>query len=105
MALSMSDTLGHDHGQRCECVVNHNPNPMELNKHHIHPLGMGGTDTGDNVVWLCPTSHANVHELLRHWVRNEGEPPWSVRQFFSPYIRDIAEDGYRRWFASQEPVI
>lgn len=93
---------GHDFGKQCVCVSDHNPNPMELNKHHIHPLGMGGADTEDNIVWLCPTSHANVHELLRAWVKNEGEPSWNVRKHFSPYVRDIAEDGYRRWVASQE---
>lgn len=101
----MTETIaileGHDDGQRCICVRDHNPNPMELHKHHIHPLGMGGTDTDDNIVWLCPTSLANVHELLRAWVKYEGEPPWSIRQRFSPYIRELAIDGYMRWFASR----
>lgn len=96
----MSAVGGHDEGQVCACVSSHVPKPMELNKHHIHPLGMGGEDVPANVVWLCPTAHANVHELLRAWVKYEGEPPWEIRRNFSPYIRDVAEDGYRRWFAS-----
>lgn len=86
---------GHDTGQKCICVANHNPNPMELNRHHIWPLGMGGPDTEENTVWLCPTAHANVHELLRAYIRYEGSPPWEIRRQFSPYIRAIAEEGYK----------
>lgn len=86
---------GHDAGQYCLCVAEHRPSPQELHRHHIWPLGMGGPDTEENVVWLCPTSHTNVHELLRAWVKYEGEPPWEIRRFFSPYIRDLAEQGYR----------
>lgn len=98
----MDKLEGHDDGQVCVCVSNHNPNPMELNRHHIHPIGFDppGENAEHNIVWLCPTAHANVHELLRAWVKYEGEPPWSIRKHFSPYIRDVAEDGYRRWFAS-----
>lgn len=85
---------GHDLGEECKCVQNHNPNPMELNRHHVWPLGMGGPDSDDNVEWLCPTSHANVHELLRAYVKYEGQPPWEVRKYFSPYIRNLASRGY-----------
>lgn len=103
--IAPEDVRGsHDEGAVCECVADHNPNPMELNRHHIHPLGFNppGERTPDNEVWLCPTSHANVHELLRAWVKYEGEPPWEVQRRFSRYIRWLAEDGYRRWIASQE---
>lgn len=72
---------------------------MELNRHHILPLSEGGPDVPDNIVWLCPTSHVNVHELLRAWVKYEGEPPWDIRKHFSPYIREIAAEGYRRMTA------
>lgn len=91
------DTLpitGHDADQLCGCVSRHVPAPQELNRHHIHPLGEGGVDTEDNVEWLCPTSHANVHELLRAWLKYEGEPPWAIRKHFSPYIRELAARGF-----------
>lgn len=87
---------GHDAGQFCNCVTDHNPNPMELHRHHIHPLGHGGQDTEDNEVWLCPTAHSNVHELLRAFLKYEGLPPWEIRKSFGPYIRDLAEQGYER---------
>lgn len=92
----MNDSLGHDHGKSCACVATHTPAPQELNRHHIYPLGEGGTDAPDNVVWLCPTSHVNVHELLREIIRYEGDPPWDIRKRFGPYIRELAYEGYRR---------
>lgn len=86
----------HDEGRICVCVANHNPNPMELHRHHIKPLAFGGTRTPDNEVWLCPTSHANVHELLREIIRHEGDAPWDIRKRFGLYIRDLADEGWRR---------
>lgn len=86
--------MGHDQGQTCVCVADHRPSPQELHRHHVWPLAEGGPDTEDNLVWLCPTSHVNVHELLRPWQANEGEPPWEVRCRFGPYIRDLARRGY-----------
>lgn len=94
---------GHDVGEHCACVNNHNPNPMELHQHHIWPMGMNGPDVEDNVVWLCPTSHVNVHELLRAWVKYESKPPWSIRKFFSPYIRALAAEGFNRWMDAGRP--
>lgn len=85
---------GHDLGEECRCVSNHNPNPMELNRHHIWPLGMGGPDTSDNIEWLCPTTHVNVHELLRAYEKYEGDPPWEIRKHFSPFVRTLAARGY-----------
>lgn len=87
--------MGHDHGATCVCVADHNPNPVELNLHHIWPKASGGPDADWNLVWLCPTSHVNVHELLREWFRAGGEPAWVIRSRFNPYVRAIAEDGWR----------
>lgn len=65
--------MGHDDGAECVCISEHNPAPMELTHHHVWPLGMGGPDTPDNLVWLCPTAHYNVHELLRWFIRYNGD--------------------------------
>jgi hypothetical protein len=101
----------HDAGRVCICVKNHTPEPQELTGHHIHPLGMGGPDVPGNVVWLCPTSHYNVHEVLREWIRYKGEPPWDEdrrgfigRKRFSPYIRDLAKEGFRRVCLSRSGI-
>jgi hypothetical protein len=92
----MESLAAHDMGQTCRCVLHHNPNPMELHRHHVLPLAWGGQATPDNEVWLCPTSHANVHELLRAHERYEGAVPWAIRKRFSIYIRSLAADGWKR---------
>lgn len=91
--------MTHDAGARCECVAEHRPEPDELEIHHVVPLGMGGPDVASNRVWTCPTTHANVHVLLRAWCKVKGEPPWETRRRFSPYVRALAERGYRGWMA------
>lgn len=87
--------MGHDVGADCHCVVTHVPQPEELHRHHIWPLADGGPDEEWNWVWLCPTSHVNVHELLREYRRNAGCPPWVTRRRFGPYIRALADKGWR----------
>lgn len=87
--------MSHDEGLECRCVTRHVPEPQELQLHHIWPLYAGGPDTPENIIPLCPTSHANVHELIRHYDRHKGEPPWPVCRRYSPFIRDLAERGWR----------
>lgn len=89
--------MAHDADFECLCVMEHNPNPMELHLHHILPLYLGGDDVPKNLIPLCPTSHANVHELLREWMKANGKPTWAVRHKFGPYIRFLAELGYTAW--------
>jgi hypothetical protein len=79
---------------RCLCVADHQPEPQSLDRHHIWPLGMEGPDTPGNIVVICPTTHRNVHELLRAWVAWQGQPPWEIRRHFSPYARQLAHQGY-----------
>ena len=63
--------MTHDEGQRCHCVTDHRPDPLELAKHRILPGEFGGTYAKANVVWLCPTTHVNVHEILRLLLEGE----------------------------------
>ena len=62
--------MSHDQGQLCVCVSEHRPAPLELAAHHVWPSFMGGPDTVDNLIWLCPTTHINVHEILREMVKD-----------------------------------
>lgn len=94
--------MAHDEGAICLCSNDHQPNPRELHSHHIWPLYAGGLDTPSNRVWICPTSHVNVHELLAEYGRQGGEPPWSYRRHFGGYVRDLAATG---WKAMLTPVI
>lgn len=98
--------MSHDHGRACLCRATHAPHPLELERHHVWPLGMGGPDTADNVVWTCPTTHTNTHELLRLLMR-VGPLTWGeVGAMYdvpvSRYAYDLAVEGYRRVLAAIE---
>lgn len=77
-------------GPVCPCVADHNPNPMRPERHHVWPLGMGGDDDPANLLYLCPTTHENVHLLILLWKRHGGEPPWSERRRFGQFAQDLA---------------
>lgn len=93
--------MSHDTGAICLCRATHSPHPLELNEHHILPLAMGGPDVPSNRVFICPTGHANVHELLRHMLR-DGPLTWGeVGAMYdvpvSRYAFDLAHEGLRRF--------
>lgn len=93
--------MSHDAGRSCRCQADHRPHPLELERHHIWPLGMGGPDVDANIEWLCPTAHTNVHEILRHFMRS-GLLTWGqvLALYDSPVSRvayEVAVEGYRRW--------
>lgn len=95
--------MSHDLGRACACRTTHAPHPLELERHHIWPSGMGGPDTEDNVVFVCPTTHTNTHELLRLFMR-DGPLTWTdVGEIYdvpvSRYAFDLAHEGYRRFMA------
>lgn len=85
----------HDTGQHCHCVSEHVPQPQELERHHIRPKANGGSDDPSNLVWLCPTTHMNVHELMRFYFKWNGNVPWEMRRKFNKLARYLAERGYR----------
>lgn len=86
--------MSREPGARCECVARHRPKPMQLHRHHIWPKAEGGPDKG-NLIWLCPTAHANVHEYLALLRDLGGGRPSNWREF-SPFVRALAELGWRR---------
>ncbi len=93
--------MSHDLGQTCLCQADHRPTPLELEAHHIWPKGMGGPDMESNRVWVCPTTHTNTHEILRHFMR-AGPLTWGeVLAMYdvpvSRYAYALAAEGYRRW--------
>lgn len=94
--------MAHDEDQECRCVAAHRPGVMEGTFHHILPQGMGGADTLDNRVYVCPTTHYNVHEILREMVRREAPLSYYECQVWSPrpvarYAWALAAEGYRRY--------
>jgi hypothetical protein len=97
---------GHDGGRHCQCVAEHRPAPLELNRHHILPLEHGGPDVAGNIAWLCPTAHVNVHELLRLIIARGGRLPWAEAlelypQQLNRYAYALAHEGWTRMQASR----
>ncbi len=96
--------MSHDEGQRCMCVAEHRPYPLELERHHILPKYLGGSDEPDNLVFIDPTTHANAHELLRLMFStgraltdHELQAVYPVP--VSRYAADLARTGYRLFTA------
>ena len=89
--------------KKCFCVANHTPEPRELHRHHVWPLGEGGPDTKINLRWLCPTSHSNVHQLWRIYDACNGRVGGAVLRRYNPYVRQLVADGWAQ--AHPEPVL
>lgn len=83
-----------DPGAECLCVKEHNPNAVQFHVHHIVPLAWGGADVQDNEVLICPTTHDNIHRLLREWKKAGGRPAWRIEKNFGPYARRLAQQGW-----------
>lgn len=97
--------MAHDEGRTCLCLTDHRPAPMELNRHHILPQASGGSDDPGNLAWLCPTAHANVHEMLRFMLRDGREWTWTEATDFyavpvNRYAYGLACEGFRRIVAA-----
>lgn len=96
--------MSHDTGRGCVCMAEHRPAPLELERHHIWPTGMGGPDVDSNIAWVCPTTHTNCHEMLRAMVRDQTIVAYSTfAEVYIPpvsrYAYNLAVDGFRRWQA------
>ncbi len=102
----MTAYAGHDEGQTCLCMVTHRPHPLELHRHHVWPLYLGGPDIEANIVWLCPSGHVSCHELLRHMVRADRPlTDHELRAMYdvpvSEYAAQLARDGFNAYAAGR----
>ncbi len=98
--------MSHDGGQTCRCMVTHRPHPLELHRHHVLPLYLGGSDTEDNIVWICPTGHSGIHELLRHMVKADRPlTDHELRAMYdvpvSEYAAQVARAGFTAYAAGR----
>ena len=97
--------MSHDSGAVCRCVVEHRPSVLEYERHHVLPLYLGGTTDGETV-WVCPSTHANCHELLRLMLgtgRTLTDTELQVVEDrpVSRYAAVLAREGFNRWRALQ----
>lgn len=79
----------------CECTRRHSPPVLEGNWHHVRPRGMGGGNIPENVIFICPTTHTNAHEILRELVR--ANAPLPRRRAWPQYAYNVALTGFTRW--------
>ena len=90
----------HDEGAECLCVSEHRPGVLEYEHHHIWPQEFGGPSVAENMVWICPTTHTNVHELLRYFLKygllsyGGAQAVWD--RPVNRYAYDLAVEGYHR---------
>ena len=91
--------MSHSRGRICVCVTDHHPEPVDGEEHHIWPKGQGGPDTKDNLIFICPTAHTNLHILERAWYRAGGQPSWEIRRQFNFYTRELARRAYQSTMA------
>jgi len=93
--------MSHDEFAVCRCVAEHRPPVLEYERHHRLPIYLGGLTTGETVM-ICPSTHANVHELLRLMLKTgRTMTDWELQQVedrpVSRYAANLARDGYTRW--------
>ncbi len=91
----------HDEGATCLCVSEHRPAALEFERHHVLPVYLGGHEDGE-IVWVCPTAHANCHELMRLMLRlgrilTDYELQIIEDRPVSRYASNLAREGFTRW--------
>ncbi len=95
--------MAHDSDAKCLCVAEHRPSVLEYERHHVLPIYLGGDSNGD-IAWVCPTAHANCHELLRMMLRHgrtltDYELQVIEDRPVSRYAAKLAREGFTRWQA------
>lgn len=96
----------HDENAICLCVAEHRPPILEFERHHVLPLYLGGNDDGE-IIWVCPTTHANCHELMRIMLRlgrvlTDYDLQVIEDRPVSRYAASLAREGFTRWRALQD---
>ncbi len=96
--------MSHDSDATCRCASEHRPPVLEYVKHHVLPASLGGSDAPENIAWMCPTAHANCHELLRMMLRHgrtltDYELQVIEDRPVSRYAAKLAREGFTRWQA------
>lgn len=97
--------MAHDEDQTCLCCYEHRPGVMEFIEHHIVPSFMGGPDTPENRIWICPNTHYNTHEILRLLVARVGLLTYEQAKALNArpvprYAFNLALEGYQEWKAN-----
>ena len=76
------------------CQVHKHRDEVPLDSHHVWPKAYGGPTTPDNLIWVCPNGHRDIHAYMRLLIKNNGKVAWLQRRKFGKKVRDYAEQGY-----------
>lgn len=78
----------------CPCVARHNPQPRELNAHHILPKSWGGQSVATNLIVICPTTHSSTHQLLNAYVHAGGTPDKATLALYNRFTQGLAKQAW-----------
>lgn len=74
--LFCEDTMKGYYDFITECKDKNYPEGSYLEKHHIVPRSLGGSDDEDNLILLTPEDHYTAHEWLDLMYPNTGMFSW-----------------------------
>lgn len=86
----------------CACSAAHRPSVLEPQRHHLWPVYLGGPEHKQTLLLLCPTTHTNVHRLLRAMVKAGKVLPRAEGAPF--YSWTVACNGFNSWDAAGRPT-
>jgi hypothetical protein len=92
----------------CECCYEHRPAVLEPQAHHLWPVYLGGPVHPQTLLGLCPTTHTNVHRMLRAMVKagrtmTRDELAETGRPYPPKYAWWVACTGWLAWDAAGRP--
>lgn len=77
------------------CAVHRHKTRVPIDRHHIWPLGMGGPDTPENIVTVCPNGHRDIHDYMRELIRTPSGVSWLIRIGYGWKVRRLARRGLK----------
>lgn len=81
----------------CQVHAFHRPTPQVCFRYYVWPLDMGGPDTPENVVIVCPTGFTNISLLFDDIKHNGGVTAYAYRRKFAQTEVHVAELGWSRF--------
>jgi hypothetical protein len=77
------------------CAVHRHREWVPIERHHVHPIGLGGPDVAANIVSVCANGHYAIHEYIRRLIASGlGNDP--DKKHFGRKVRELAVTGWVR---------
>lgn len=82
------------------CAVHRHTSYVPLERHHVHPVGMGGPNVAANLITVCCNAHYSIHEYIRQLMLTGGQKPANWRH----YGRKVVAYAVQGWTAAGKPT-